>query len=56
MTLISKKLRRTAFAFLMFVLSSPAWADVKVHGETGHRDPESFVRQQEQLTQQGIRV
>jgi len=31
-------------------------ADVKVYGETGHRDPESFVRQQEQLTQQGIRV
>ena len=31
-------------------------ADVKVHGETGHRDPDSFVRQQEQLAQQGIRV
>jgi len=31
-------------------------ADVKVYGETGHRDPESFVRQQEQLTKEGIRV
>jgi ABC-type phosphate transport system substrate-binding protein len=31
---ISKESRRTAFAFLMFVLSSPAWADVKVHGST----------------------
>ncbi len=30
--------------------------DVKAYGETGHRDPESFVRQQEQLTQQGIRL
>ena len=30
--------------------------DVKVYGETGHRDPESFVRQQEQLTKEGIRV
>ena len=30
--------------------------DVKVYGQTGHRDPESFVRQQEQLAQRGIRV
>jgi catechol-2,3-dioxygenase len=30
--------------------------DVRVHGETGHRDPESFVRQKEQLAEQGIRV
>jgi len=30
--------------------------DVKVYGETGHRDPESFVRQQEQLAQAGIRI
>lgn len=34
LTAISKESRRTAFAFLMFVLSSPAWADVKVHGST----------------------
>ena len=31
-------------------------ADVAVHGETGHRDPESFERQKEQLTAAGIRV
>jgi hypothetical protein len=31
MTVIGKKSRKTAFALLMFVLSSPAWADVKVH-------------------------
>jgi catechol-2,3-dioxygenase len=31
-------------------------ADVAVYGETGHRDPESFVRQKEQLTAAGIRV
>ncbi len=30
--------------------------DVKVYGETGHRDPKSFARQQEQLAEQGIRV
>ncbi len=30
--------------------------DVKVHGATGHRDPESFVRQREELVAQGIRV
>jgi catechol-2,3-dioxygenase len=30
--------------------------DVRVHGETGHRDPESFVRQKEELAAQGIRV
>ena len=34
MTLVSKASRKTAFALLMFVLSSPAWADVKVHGAT----------------------
>jgi phosphate transport system substrate-binding protein len=34
MTVIGKKSRKTAFALLMFVLSSPAWADVKVHGAT----------------------
>ena len=34
MTLVSKASRKTAVAFLMFVLSSPAWADVKVHGAT----------------------
>ena len=31
-------------------------ADVKVYGETGHADPESFVRQKEQLPRPGIRV
>ena len=30
--------------------------DVKVHGETGHRDPESFARQREQLVADGVRV
>ena len=30
--------------------------DVREFGETGHRDPESFVRQQEQLAQAGIRI
>jgi catechol-2,3-dioxygenase len=30
--------------------------DVAVYGATGHRDPESFVRQKEQLTAAGIRV
>jgi catechol-2,3-dioxygenase len=30
--------------------------DVKVYGSSGHRDPESFERQKEQLAQQGIRV
>ena len=30
--------------------------DVKVYGATGHRDPESFARQQEQLAREGIRV
>jgi len=30
--------------------------DVKVHGETGHRDPESFERQKEQFEREGIRV
>jgi phosphate transport system substrate-binding protein len=34
MTLVNKASRKTAFALLMFVLSSPAWADVKVHGAT----------------------
>jgi phosphate transport system substrate-binding protein len=34
MTLVSKASRKTAFALLMFVLSSPASADVKVHGAT----------------------
>jgi catechol-2,3-dioxygenase len=31
-------------------------ADVKVYGETGHRDPESFVKQKEQLAKEGIRL
>jgi catechol-2,3-dioxygenase len=31
-------------------------ADVEVWGETGHRDPESFVRQQAQLAADGVRV
>src|SRR6478735_6923669 len=31
-------------------------ADVAIYGETGHADPESFVRQKEQFTAQGIRV
>jgi len=31
-------------------------ADVKIHGETGHRDPDSFARQQEQLAKEGIRI
>ena len=30
--------------------------DVRVYGETGHRDPESFVRQKAELAAQGIRV
>src|SRR3982075_4004568 len=30
--------------------------DVAVYAETGHRDPESFERQKEQLTAAGIRV
>jgi len=30
--------------------------DVAVYGETGHRDPESFERQKEQLAAAGIRV
>src|SRR5437773_3209215 len=30
--------------------------DVKVYGETGHRDPESFARQREQFEAEGIRV
>ncbi|MBM3341295.1 MAG: glyoxalase [Betaproteobacteria bacterium] len=31
-------------------------ADVKIHGATGHRDPESFVRQREQFVRDGMRV
>jgi phosphate transport system substrate-binding protein len=34
MTVIGRDSRITAFAFLMVVLSSPAWAAVKVHGAT----------------------
>jgi len=30
--------------------------DVKIHAATGHRDPESFERQKEQLARDGIRV
>src|SRR3981081_270436 len=30
--------------------------DVAVYGATGHRDPESFERQKEQLSEAGIRV
>jgi catechol 2,3-dioxygenase-like lactoylglutathione lyase family enzyme len=30
--------------------------DVKQYGATGHRDPESFVRQKEQLAKEGITV
>ena len=30
--------------------------DVAVYGETGHRDPESFERQKEQLSAAGIRI
>ncbi len=30
-------------------------ADVKVHGATGHADPESFVKQREQFQRDGIR-
>ncbi|MGH8664549.1 MAG: VOC family protein [Burkholderiales bacterium] len=30
-------------------------ADVKIHGATGHRDPESFVKQREQFQREGIR-
>jgi catechol-2,3-dioxygenase len=30
--------------------------DVRVHGASGHRDPESFERQKEELAAQGIRV
>lgn len=29
-------------------------ADVKIHGATGHRDPESFVRQREQFARDGV--
>ncbi|HVA25041.1 MAG TPA: VOC family protein [Chloroflexota bacterium] len=31
-------------------------ADVRQHASTGHRDPESFVRQKEQLAADGVRV
>jgi catechol-2,3-dioxygenase len=31
-------------------------ADVKVHGATGHVDPDSFVRQREQFARDGIRM
>ena len=31
-------------------------ADVKQYASTGHRDPESFVAQKEQLVREGIRV
>lgn len=31
-------------------------ADVKIHGATGHRDPESFVRQREQFIRDGVSV
>jgi catechol 2,3-dioxygenase-like lactoylglutathione lyase family enzyme len=31
-------------------------ASVREHAATGHRDPESFARQREQLAQEGIRV
>ena len=31
-------------------------ADVEIYGETGHGDPESFIRQKEQLTAAGIRT
>lgn len=34
MTVIRRDSPITAFAFLMFLSSSPAWADVKVHGAT----------------------
>jgi hypothetical protein len=34
MSVIGRKSRKTAFALLMFVLSSPAWADLKVHDAT----------------------
>lgn len=30
--------------------------DVRQYGATGHRDPESFVRQKEQLVKEGIQV
>ena len=30
--------------------------DVRIHSATGHRDPDSFARQQEQLAQEGIRI
>jgi hypothetical protein len=29
-------------------------ADVKIHAATGHRDPESFVKQREQFEREGI--
>lgn len=29
-----KRTRRAAFAFVMLLISSPAWAEVKVHGAT----------------------
>lgn len=31
-------------------------ADVKIHGATGHRDPESLARQREQFIRDGMRV
>lgn len=31
-------------------------ADVAEYGDTGHRDPESFVRQKEQFEREGIKV
>jgi phosphate transport system substrate-binding protein len=34
MTVFGEGFRRTALAFLIFPISSPAWADVKVHGAT----------------------
>jgi catechol-2,3-dioxygenase len=30
--------------------------DVKIHGATGHRDPESLARQREQFIRDGVRV
>jgi catechol-2,3-dioxygenase len=30
-------------------------ADVKIHGATGHSDPESYVKQREQFTREGVR-
>jgi hypothetical protein len=34
MSVFGKEFHRTAFALLMFVISSPAWADAKVHDST----------------------